>query len=120
MVRWQQVVVLAGVCLGLAACQEEAAPAAVADGDETQAEGEVLEGTISDRMIPYDEVGQDGAPPLPVATGASPTAAAAASPSPRSRATAASPARTQAASRAEPDPAPAPAAPETEAAEPDE
>ena len=116
MKRWRRVAGLAGACLVLCACQQEAAPVAVADGDETEAEGEVLEGTISDRMIPYDEIGRNTAPPLPATTSASP----AATPSPRPRASAVTPVRTQAAPRAEPDPAPAPTTPVTDAAEADE
>jgi hypothetical protein len=119
MVRWRLMAGLAGACLSLAACQQEAAPVAVADGDETNAEGEVLEGTISDRMIPYDEIGQNAAPPLPLATTASPTTAA--TPSPGSRATAAAPRRTQATpASARTEPAPAQTAPAADAVEGDE
>ena len=112
---------VAGACLSLCACQQDAAPVAVADGDETDAEGEVLEGTISDRMIPYDEIGRNATPPLPMETTASP---AAATPSPRSRGTNAAPARTQAAPATAPSPEPEaaldPATPVTDAAETDE
>lgn len=120
MMRWRLMAGLAGACLSLAACQQEAAPVAVADGDETEAEGQVLEGTISDRMIPYDEIGRNAAPPLPMATSGSPVAAS----SPRPRGTNPAPARTQtapaAAQRAEPEAPPAPAAPGADAAETDE
>lgn len=68
---------LAVACL-LGACGQEQAPAAPEDGDQTEAEGEVLPGTISDEMIPYDELGRDQAPALPPPTatdeGATPAA----------------------------------------------
>lgn len=44
---------LAGVLL-LSACGEE--PASETEGDNREASGEVLEGTISDEMLPVDEV----------------------------------------------------------------
>lgn len=73
---------------------------AVEDDDQTQAEGEVLEGTISDGMIPYSELGQDVAPallpPVTPTAGAAPTGGgardrAAASPRPTATSTARAP-----------------------------
>lgn len=79
----QRAAMLAGACL-LGACGQEQAPAAPEDGDQTEAEGEVLPGTISDEMIPYDELGRDEAPALPPPTatdeGAPPTATGSARP----------------------------------------
>ena len=48
------VAMAAALTFALAACGEEPAPATGEDGRE--ATGEVLEGTISDAMLPIDEV----------------------------------------------------------------
>ncbi|WP_435198775.1 hypothetical protein [Qipengyuania sp. 902] len=56
---------LALVCaLGLAACGDDAAEAP-AEGDERGARGEVLGGTISDDMIPLDQLQSQSAPQNP-------------------------------------------------------
>lgn len=67
---------LAPLCLVMAACGQEDAPAPVVDEDDTSAKGEVLEGTISDRMIPYDEIGRSDAPRMagPMTSGGEPAA----------------------------------------------
>ncbi len=49
-------------CLVLAACGREEAPVQPVD-DDRSAEGEVLEGTISDAMLPLDTI-QSQSPPL--------------------------------------------------------
>lgn len=92
-VRHGVAMVLAGAAMTLAACQQEQAPVAASDGNESDAEGEVLPGTISDEMIPYDELGQDLVAPLPPPVPATDTArttttpTATRSPAPRSTAT---------------------------------
>ena len=50
--------------LGLAACGDDAADAP-AEGDERGARGEVLGGTISDDMIPLDQLKSRAAPQTP-------------------------------------------------------
>ena len=50
--------------LGLAACGDDAADAP-AEGDERGARGEVLGGTISDDMIPLDQLQSQSAPQNP-------------------------------------------------------
>lgn len=50
--------------LGLAACGDDAAEAP-AEGDERGARGEVLGGTISDDMIPLDQLQSQSAPQNP-------------------------------------------------------
>lgn len=55
---------LVPLCLLMAACGQEDAPAPVVDEDDTSPKGEVLEGTISDQMIPYDEIGRSDALPM--------------------------------------------------------
>ncbi|MDP4574340.1 hypothetical protein Q9K02_04210 [Qipengyuania sp. G39] len=50
--------------LGLAACGDDAADAS-AEGDERGARGEVLGGTISDDMIPLDQLQSQSAPQNP-------------------------------------------------------
>ncbi|WP_228242813.1 hypothetical protein [Porphyrobacter sp. GA68] len=55
---------LVPLCLVMAACGQADAPPPVVDEDDTSAKGEVLEGTISDRMIPYDEIGRGDAPSM--------------------------------------------------------
>ena len=54
--------------LGLAACGEDAAEAP-AEGDERGARGEVLGGTISDDMIPLEELTSTSPPAEPVSDG---------------------------------------------------
>lgn len=49
-----------------AACRQDEAAAPVVESDDTGARGEVLEGTISDRMIPYDELGRGDPPPAAI------------------------------------------------------
>ena len=49
------------LALGLAACGDDAAEAP-AEGDERGARGEVLGGTISDDMIPLDQLQSQSAP----------------------------------------------------------
>ncbi|TCD04106.1 hypothetical protein EYB45_09310 [Erythrobacteraceae bacterium CFH 75059] len=56
----------AAALLVLSACGEGAPPPIVDDGSETDAEGEVLPGTISDEMIRYDDLGAGEAPAFPV------------------------------------------------------
>lgn len=58
---------LAALCLLASACGREEAAAPLYEGNDTSAKGEVLEGTISDAMIPYDEIGRDAPPPVPQA-----------------------------------------------------
>lgn len=101
---------LAGMCLALAACQQEQAPVAVADGDETQAEGEVLPGTISDRMLPYDEIGRNAAPALPPVSAQTPAGSSTTAASSRTRAPVAPAAEEDSPAEAEPEAAPSPAA----------
>lgn len=63
--RMRCAAIVMGMCLALGACQQEQAAPVASDGNPADAEGEVLPGTISDAMIPYDQLGQDEAAALP-------------------------------------------------------
>lgn len=96
----------APLLLALSACSEEPAPAAV-DG-EREASGEVLEGTISDAMLPVDELRSQPplAAPEPSETGSA-SAPSSAAPATPSAASEPAPAPAEATGDAEPTDAPA-------------
>lgn len=59
----KRIAVILGATIALAACGSDPAPSA---GGENTASGEVLEGSISDAMLPLDTV-QSHSPPLEMA-----------------------------------------------------